>query len=240
MKTVRFISILILLLIFSCVSIPTTITKVLFIGSSMIYSNDMPAMFKEIAESMGKTVLVEHSTAPGEQLSEHVVSEETIAKIGSRQWDYVILFELNTILLNRDRHEGEMHRPIKQIMEMATESGSTVYLMTPWAAARGGFVEGQETFEKMQNYMINETQYISDRHGIERIPVGDGWGEFHSQYPEVDLWGRDSAHPDYAGTYLSAALLYRYIYNEPITESDFIPEMVPPEVIELVKTSVIP
>ena len=41
-------------------------TSVLFIGNSFTFMNDMPSIFKEIAESKGKKVFVDHQLKSGD------------------------------------------------------------------------------------------------------------------------------------------------------------------------------
>jgi Domain of unknown function (DUF4886) len=233
MKTVKQLSVIVVfLLIFSCLSTPPTTIKVLFIGSSMIYTNDMPGMFRDLSESMGKNIFVEHSTAPGAELYDHVESKKTLQKIQSQIWDYVIVSEHNMVLINEERHTEEMHPSLSELKRIIEESGSRMYIMTNWAAKRGGMLPGLETYEKLQDYFIEITGSLAEQYDIGRIPVGDTWKVFLRNNEVADLWGSESALPGYIGTYLSVCVLYSSIFGESSEGSAYLPEMVSVDTLE--------
>jgi len=181
---------------------------------------------------MGKYVFVDHSTAPGADLYEHLESEGTLQKIRSQVWDYVVVSEHNMILINEDRHTNELFPSISEMKRIIEESGSKMYIMTNWSAKKGGMLPGLDSFTKMQNYYIEITGALAEQYEIGRIPVGDAWKVYIEKNNDADLWGRDSSHPGNNGTYLSACLLYSYIFKESSNESDYLPEMVSAETSE--------
>src|SRR5439155_14187098 len=66
--------------------------QVLFIGNSFTYRNDLPKMVAELAKAGGQRPLhYEQETPGGCTLEKHWIDGKALAKIQSRQWDFVVL-----------------------------------------------------------------------------------------------------------------------------------------------------
>ncbi|MCB0764529.1 MAG: hypothetical protein KDB84_07475, partial [Flavobacteriales bacterium] len=68
-------------------------TSVLFIGNSYTYVNDLPNTFRQLALSLGDTVVVGSSAPGGYTLFQHSTYAPTLAAIASRPWDYMVMQE---------------------------------------------------------------------------------------------------------------------------------------------------
>src|SRR4030095_16902448 len=82
-----------ILLIFTSLTMHAQVTKVLFIGNSYTYVNDLPLLVHDLALANGDTIIVDSSAPGGSTLEMHCTNATTISKIYSQQWDYVILQE---------------------------------------------------------------------------------------------------------------------------------------------------
>ncbi len=67
--------------------------KVLFIGNSYTYANNLPQLIHNIALSHGDTLVFDSSALGGYTFNAHSIFQETLDKINSNNWDYVILQE---------------------------------------------------------------------------------------------------------------------------------------------------
>src|SRR5690606_14119553 len=67
--------------------------KVLFIGNSYTYSNDIPLMLKQLAAANGDTLVYDQYVPGGYTLEWHTTDNQAIAKIQSDKWDIVVLQE---------------------------------------------------------------------------------------------------------------------------------------------------
>jgi hypothetical protein len=65
--------------------------KILFIGNSLTYYNNMPQMFDSLATASGNEVYVDQATVGGKPLWQLLHDQTVIDKINEKQWDYVIL-----------------------------------------------------------------------------------------------------------------------------------------------------
>src|SRR6266496_5459039 len=76
----------------------TSCTRVLFIGNSYTFVNDLPNTFAKLAQSGGhKKVEVGMAAQGGWALSNHLESSETLNLLNSTKWNYVVLQEQSEI-----------------------------------------------------------------------------------------------------------------------------------------------
>ena len=72
-------------------------TRVLFIGNSYTYVNDLPTMFAELAGAGGHRVETGMDAPGGWTLANHVSSSDTLEQIKSSDCNYVVLQEQSEI-----------------------------------------------------------------------------------------------------------------------------------------------
>jgi hypothetical protein len=65
--------------------------RVLFLGNSYTYVNDLPTTFAELAVAGGHNVETGMVTNGGETLAQHSAATETLDKISSASWSFVVL-----------------------------------------------------------------------------------------------------------------------------------------------------
>ncbi|HEY9176788.1 MAG TPA: hypothetical protein VIN07_03815 [Flavipsychrobacter sp.] len=67
--------------------------RVLFLGNSYTYYNNMPALVANMATTTGDTLVWEMETPGGYTLADHYTSLASKNKIKQGNWDYVVLQE---------------------------------------------------------------------------------------------------------------------------------------------------
>ena len=67
--------------------------RVLFLGNSYTYVNDLPALTRDIAASMGDTLEIDSNTPGGYTFQMHTTNTTSLNKIMQGNWDFVILQE---------------------------------------------------------------------------------------------------------------------------------------------------
>src|SRR5512134_2367661 len=72
-------------------------TRVLFIGNSYTFVNDLPGMFAGLAKAGGHRVETEVEADGGWMLSDHVQSGSTRNTIKSSNWNFVVLQEQSQV-----------------------------------------------------------------------------------------------------------------------------------------------
>jgi hypothetical protein len=79
------------------------------------------------------------------------------------------------------------------------EASSTPVLLMTWARRR---------YPEEQEPLTDAYRSIGRELGVTVAPAGLAWKNVHRRWPDLDLFLRDGAHPNGAGTYLTACVLY--------------------------------
>jgi hypothetical protein len=199
-------------------SVSKEATTVLFIGNSYTHMNDMPTIFEKIAKDKGQKVFVEKTTKSGANLKEHSGRADMFDKIKSRKWDIVVLQGYSREMSFAPEHIDTASMPyLIDIMDSIQKNHScTQMLLYMTWGYKEGFVERPETdsYEKMQSEIARGYQYISQVLQVPIVPVGRVWQDLRTNYPTINLYDADKAHPNRNGSYTAACTFYTAIFNE--------------------------
>lgn len=189
---------------------PVETLRVIFVGNSYTYQNDLPGWVERLAESAGtKRIETDARTAGGAMLQDHWSNADTVSAISDGTWDFVVL-------------QGQSVEPIAApsgfqqhallLAEAASTAGAVPVFFETWARAVGHEVYDEPwsggTPAAMQEGLRNAyTQAANDAGGV-LAPVGDAWETVLAQHPGIQLHGGDGSHPTEHGTYLAACVFY--------------------------------
>jgi hypothetical protein len=67
--------------------------RVLFIGNSLTFVNDLPAVFTQLAKSGGFTVATGEHMMGGAHLADHLASPDLGTQLWGQKWNIVVLQE---------------------------------------------------------------------------------------------------------------------------------------------------
>lgn len=213
--------ILILTLIYSVTYCDTT--KVLFIGNSYTYVNDLPTLFKNLSESGGKVVYTEMQAPGGYSLENHLNTPETIDAIAKGIWKYVVLQEQSQIPVIEFWRNNSMYPSAKKldsIIKFYNPNAKTVFYMT-WGRKNGGqqCIDNYcsvdfKNFYHMQDSLKSSYRTISNILAALLSPAGEGWRMAKLKVPTVNLWDTDESHPTLDGSFLTACVFYATIFEQ--------------------------
>ena len=192
--------------------------KVLFIGNSYTYRNEMPSIFEEIAISKGKKVYVDDCTLGKATLA--IQSKRFAVKnaISKEKWDVVIIqgssrdfVKDSSIIVKKTKPALE-----KIIKAVQKNNPSTKMLFYMTWGYRNGFkpIDEVNTFEKMSNLIEKRYLGLYKTYDIGVVPVGMVWKDVRKKRDEVVLYVKDGAHPSLKGSYLTACCFYSAIFND--------------------------
>jgi hypothetical protein len=210
-----------ILLFFFTLNTNADTTKVLFIGNSYTYVNNLPVLFENISRAGGKDVLTDISAPGGYSLENHLSNNETINKIISGVWNYVVLQEQSQIPAIEYYRYNSMYPSARILDSLINQyNGNTVFYMT-WGRRYGGqqcinaYCSPVFTnFYHMQDSLSSAYTQISNELNAIIAPVGNAWRLSVLTDSTVILWDADNSHPSLAGSYLAALVFYRKIFNE--------------------------
>ena len=214
--------------------------KVLFIGNSYTYVNDLPSLVVGLAEAAGGRKIVTDQYLPGGcTFQQHVKDKKAIEKIREKKWDVVVLQEHSLQpVLNRE----SMHQYARILHEeIAKQGAKTVFYLT-WArqnipqmqdgadpAAAPGYARAmyQTCGAKAADFDawckqhqaglaggLNGAYFdIAGQFGAAVAPVGMAWKHALAADPHLVLHQSDKSHPNPTGSYLAACVFYAVLFD---------------------------
>jgi hypothetical protein len=177
--------------------------RVLFIGNSYTYVNDLPKMLADLAKAGNQRPLVHERETPGGcSLEKHWKDGKAVAKITGGNWDYVVLQEQSLRPLTDRKLMFES--AVKLDEEIRKKNAKTLLYQT-WA--RQDSPELQTDLSKAYLDLGKELKA-----GV--VPVGMAWEKALKNDPKLTLHSADKSHPSKAGTYLAACVFYGVLYGK--------------------------
>jgi hypothetical protein len=186
--------------------------RVLFLGNSYTYVNDLPAVFVELARSAGKNAETGMVASGGETLAEHAASAESIGAIRGSRWQFVVLQEQSEIPSVEALRQSEMYPAARSLAEVIRAAGATPVLLETWAH-RDGWPDYHLDYAGMQAGIDQGYLALAGQLGVGVATAGEAWLAALRQEPNIGLWQADGSHPSKAGTYLAACVLYARIFG---------------------------
>ena len=187
--------------------------RVLFIGNSYTYVNNLPEMLRAMAAARGKTLDVAMATTGGWKLSDHWTTADSDAHrlLRDRKWDVVVLQEQSTLgstqMTNgvaRVGADDQFQRYAKMWQEEIHRTGTTPAFYLTWA--KKGAPDDQAVLDRA---------YIGAAraaHGL-LVPVGRAWQGAREHHASIELFQQDGSHPSPAGTYLAACTFFAAFFD---------------------------
>ena len=189
-------------------------TRVLFIGNSYTYVNDLPCVFTQLACSGGHLVETGMLAPGGWTLAEHVNDSSTQTELAAKQWDYVVLQEQSIVPALEQSRIQYMYPAARTLVRMIRDDGAEPMFFMTWGHRDGVTDFGINDYAIMQKQLATGYLTIADELGVPVAPVGSAWEQVRQQSPAIDLWQSDGSHPTVDGTYLAACVFYAAIFNE--------------------------
>jgi hypothetical protein len=186
--------------------------RVLFIGNSYTYVNDLPSVFREIARAAGQNVETSTVANGGETLAQHAASSDDRQAIGGSQWQYVVLQEQSEIPSVESLRQSDMYPATRSLVADVRAAGATPILLETWAH-RDGWSDYGLTFTTMQAAIDQGYATMAGELKVSIAPAGQVWQLVSSHDPGIELWQSDGSHPTPAGTFLAACALYTRIFG---------------------------
>jgi hypothetical protein len=177
--------------------------RILFIGNSYTYVNDLPKMLAALAEAGKQRPVVSARETPGGcSLEKHWKDGKALKKIQAGPWDYIVLQEHSLRpLTDRPKmfeYAAKLEAEIKQ------HKAKTLLYQT-WAR--------QNTPER-QPELSKAYLDLGKQLGARVVPVGMAWEQALKEDPKRALHSKDKSHPSPAGTYLAACVFYATLYGK--------------------------
>lgn len=183
--------------------------RILFIGNSHTFMNDMPALVRDMTESVTgekcETVMLAYG---GRSLKWHM-SEEYFAvrfNILHGGYDFCVMQEVAHPMTD----EEETYGNIRRISGLCRTAGTVPVIFETWA---------EKAIPEHQAEMTRRYRGISEETGAVLAPVGEAW-EKAEKFPEIELYWKDGEHASPEGDFLTALVITKAVTGM-IPDSDF-------------------
>lgn len=175
--------------------------RVLFIGNSHTYYNDMPQIFAEICRQAGTDTEVTMLTHGGKGWDFHINEPEIAFNIRYGHYDAVILQHTAHPMGDLD----VMADCGRRLISLVKEANARPVLYMTWTRKEDG-AAAQPGMSRPYISLSRET-------GSELAPVGNAWWTFHEMMPDAELYHTDDRHASPAGSRLAAYTIASVVLN---------------------------
>lgn len=206
-------------LLFSVIGWAQETRKVLFLGNSYTYVNNLPQTLSALATSAGDILLYDANLVGGYTLMDHYTSDVSRNKILSNSWDYIVLQEQSqrpAFPVPSAFMDGFFF--LKDYIKQNQSCAQLTSFMT-WGHKNGDVQNCAInpmvcSYDGMQNLLQQRYLEMSDLNQSEVTPVGVVWRYIKENYPDINLYHPDDSHPTVAGTYLAACCFYTSLFRK--------------------------
>lgn len=182
-------------------SMKTKRLRILFIGNSHTYYNDMPSMVKRRFDEEGCDCEVTMLAHPGWFLAQHVEEPDVRFNIRFGDYDYVVLQEH----AHPFGPEEKFFEAVRTLTSWIREAGSTPVIYMTWA---------KKTEPEMQQRMTEAHTKIAEETGALLAPVGREWWGYKDSWPDLEMYAEDGQHASPAGSDFAAKLIWNTIQTD--------------------------
>ena len=199
-----------------------TTKRVVFLGNSYTFVNDLPLVLSSLVLSVGDSLVYQQSTPGGYTLEGHTTNTTSFNLIQQSGWDYMILQE----------QSQKPSWPISQVMsdvypyaqtlcntfKAANPCSQPMFFMT-WGRKNGDAYNCTNwppvcTYNGMDSLLNLRYRMLADSNRALVSPVGAVWHYIRDNYSEMELYAADESHPSLNGTYAAACTFYSLIYQK--------------------------
>lgn len=170
--------------------------RVLFLGSSLTYGNDLPQLVAALARAADRTLDVAMIASGGACLEDHWNRGEALRRLRRERWDFVVLQQGPSSLPESRENLREYTR---RLAEPIRQAGARPALYMVWPSA-----DRLAWFDAVRD---SYTLAAEDVDGM-LIPAGEAWREVWRRDPKVALLGRDGVHPTPTGSFTVALSIF--------------------------------
>lgn len=173
--------------------------KLLFIGNSHTFFNDLPGMVRDLAVENGYACQVTKLAESGWSLLQHVNEPNTEYVILSGGFDYVILQD-RANPFNRE----DFTSAVLTLNALIRQTGAIPVLYESWT--------NKDAANKQAE--LDAAHYeMAEKIGAILVPVGEYWRDNAHIHSGIDMYAGDGIHATKAGSQFAAGMIWDMIYS---------------------------
>ena len=182
--------------------------RVLFIGNSYTYVNNLPGVLIDMAAASHQSVFEPTVVlVGGSTLEAHLTRGDAMREIEKGGWDFVVVQEQSTRPMDAP---ASFFRDVPTFAAAVKKTGARMVLYESWA---------RETSPQLQDSLSRMYHQAAKESNALLAHVGEAWAAYRVTEqvtaPEHSaLFIADGSHPSQAGTYVAACVFYATLYGK--------------------------
>ncbi|MEP1033322.1 SGNH/GDSL hydrolase family protein [Ekhidna sp.] len=183
------------------ISLTAQTTKVLFVGNSLTYTNNLPSLVEEEAKSRGVKVKTLTIAFPNYAIIDHWNDGEVQKYIKSEKYDFVVIQQ-------GPSSQSEGRRMLIEdgslFQKLCDQSGSKLVYFMVWPS---------QTYYHTFEGVIKNHRDAAKQNGAILCPVGEAWKVYFESTDDYSLYGTDGFHPSPKGSRLAAEVIVDTLFK---------------------------
>ena len=172
-------------------------SRVLLVGNSLTYYNDLPAMVQGLANSGGLDWDVHSVTMGGASLDDHIQDGTAVRMLANEHWDYVVLQQGPSTLPDS---RTNLRMGVASFRPLIEQAGGRVALYEVWPDSTWSADRFVYDFDRVRDSYALAARDV----GGLFLPAGEAWRTAWASHPAFKFYGPDEFHPSPEGSYLAA------------------------------------
>ncbi len=187
----------------NCTATPASragVTKILFVGNSLTYTNDLPAKVAAYGMSQGRLIEMEMLAKPNYALEDHWNEGCLQTMISSGYFDYVVVQQGPSSQADGATSLLDYGKRIKELCQ-AHDTQLAFFMVWP----------ARIYYDTFPGVIANYTN-AANTTGSLLCPVGLIWKNYQDRTGDYSYYGPDEFHPSALGTQVAAEAIYRVLF----------------------------
>lgn len=176
--------------------------RVLFVGNSLTYTNNLPAIVERMAEIGSDRPLEYRMIAfPNFSLEDHWGDGEARNALEEGDWDFIVMQQGPSSLPG---NQVLLRSWVDRFADASRAHGCEPAIFTVWPSEDRSFA-----FDDVI------TGYESAAEAVDGLllPAGEAWVLAWEEDPDLGLYGPDNFHPSPMGSYLAGLVIYAGLFD---------------------------
>lgn len=191
--------------------------KILFIGNSYTYFNNLPKLLSDLAAENGHIIESYSVTKGGSQLHQYL---DRIDEYSEKLDTFLLEHIFDAVFLQEQSLLPAIDEPLfldgaVRLKKKLGDRVARIILYKTWGRKEGSknLEEHALTRESMTEALSAAYDRVASVIGAEVSNVGPAFLALSITHPEIDLYNPDLSHPSYEGSCLAAMLHYKTLFG---------------------------
>lgn len=219
----------------SAVPVAKSDLRILFVGNSYTYFNNLPMMVTQVANSAKAEpfhFVADMYVGKAEaKLRDLAQDDALLQKIAQGAYHIVVIQEQGLVPLYDDERR-ESQKAMETLAEHVYKSKASLVIFGTWARKQGDRVYKEKVYSNFspprspEEMTLRLNEYYK-KMAVELeavyVPVGMYWYGAQRRFPEIELFAANGTQPSKAGSYLAALGFYKMLSNTGVEKTEYVP-----------------